>query len=57
MCVKPPLTGYLIIMHQFVLTVIVIDPPTQTDNYMVSAHTEADGMLNINNNGMLLMLY
>ena len=29
------------------MTVIVIDPTTQTDDYMISAHTEADGMLNI----------
>ena len=29
------------------MTVIVIDPTTQTDNYMISAHTEADGKLNI----------
>ena len=37
-------------MCQYIITVFVIDPTTQTDNYMVSAHTEADGMLNINNN-------
>ena len=29
------------------MTVIVIDPTTQSDNYMISAHTEADGMLTI----------
>ena len=39
------------------ITVIVIEPTTQTDNYMVSAHTAGDGMLNINNNGMSFMVY
>ena len=34
-------------MHKYVITVIVIDPTTQTDPSMVSAHTAGDGMLNI----------
>ena len=41
------LTLCLYLLESLSITVLVIDPTTQTDNYMVSAHTAGDGMLTI----------
>ena len=41
------LTLCLYLLESLSITVLVIDPTTQADNYMVSAHTAGDGMLTI----------